>query len=34
MEKIGGVKVEPRMKLGRVNVVFQIDAPASGELER
>jgi RimJ/RimL family protein N-acetyltransferase len=33
MEKIGGVKVEPRMKLGRVNVVFQIDAPASGELE-
>ena len=29
MEKIGGVKVEPRMKLGRVNVVYQIDAPAS-----
>lgn len=31
MEKIGGVRVEPRVKSGRVNVVFQIDAPASGE---
>jgi len=30
MEKIGGVRVEPRMKLGRVNVVFQIDAPNDG----
>ena len=27
IEKIGGVRVEPRMKLGRLNVVFQIDAP-------
>jgi RimJ/RimL family protein N-acetyltransferase len=26
MEKIGGVRVEPRVKLGRVNVVYQIDA--------
>ncbi len=31
MEKIGGVRVEPRMKLGRVNVVFQIDAPGDAE---
>jgi N-acetyltransferase len=31
MEKIGGVRVEPRVKSGRVNVVFQIDAPANGE---
>ncbi len=30
MEKIGGVRVEPRMKQGRINVVFQIDAPKSG----
>jgi N-acetyltransferase len=29
MEKIGGVRIEPRMnKAGRMNVVFQIDAPA------
>jgi hypothetical protein len=28
MEKIGGVRVEPRLnKAGRMNVVFQIDAP-------
>src|SRR3954452_8379732 len=31
MEKIGGVRVEPRMKLGRINVVYQIDAPGVGE---
>ena len=31
MEKIGGVRVEPRMKLGRVNVVFQIDASTNAE---
>ena len=28
MEKIGGVRVEPRIKQGRVNVVYEIDAPA------
>src|SRR3954469_14276531 len=28
MEKIGGVQVEPRLKAGRMNVVFQIDAPS------
>lgn len=29
MEKIGGVRIEPRLnKAGRMNVVFQIDAPA------
>ena len=28
MEKIGGVRIEPRLnKAGRMNVVFQIDAP-------
>jgi len=27
MEKIGGVRVEPRFKTGRLNVVYQIDAP-------
>jgi GNAT superfamily N-acetyltransferase len=31
MEKIGGVRVAPRVKLGRVNVVFQIDAAAGAE---
>ena len=31
MEKIGGIRVEPRTKLGRVNVVYQIDAPSRGE---
>ncbi|HEX4640669.1 MAG TPA: GNAT family N-acetyltransferase [Chthoniobacterales bacterium] len=31
MEKIGGVRVEPRIKQGRINVVFQIDAPARDE---
>jgi RimJ/RimL family protein N-acetyltransferase/GNAT superfamily N-acetyltransferase len=31
MEKIGGVRVEPRMKLGRINVVYQIDVPGIGE---
>src|SRR5437588_737875 len=30
MEKIGGVQVEPRLNnSGRMNLVFQIDAPAS-----
>lgn len=30
MEKIGGVRVQPRVdKFGRENVVFQIDAPSS-----
>ena len=30
MEKIGGVRVQPRVdKFGRKNVVFQIDAPSS-----
>jgi RimJ/RimL family protein N-acetyltransferase len=29
MEKIGGVRIEPRVnKTGRMNVVFQIDAPS------
>ena len=27
MEKIGGVRVEPRFKTGRLNVVYQIEAP-------
>jgi RimJ/RimL family protein N-acetyltransferase len=27
MEKIGGVQVEPRIKAGKLNVVYQIDAP-------
>jgi RimJ/RimL family protein N-acetyltransferase len=27
MEKIGGARVEPRFKTGRLNVVYQIDAP-------
>ena len=32
MEKIGGIRVEPRLdKFGRENVVFQIDAPAVAE---
>jgi RimJ/RimL family protein N-acetyltransferase len=32
MEKIGGVRIEPRLnKAGRMNVVFQIDAPPSGD---
>jgi RimJ/RimL family protein N-acetyltransferase len=32
MEKIGGVRVEPRLnKAGRINVVFQIDAPTGSE---
>src|SRR5256714_2368355 len=32
MEKIGGVRVEPRLnKAGRMNVVFQIDAPTRAE---
>jgi N-acetyltransferase len=32
MEKIGGVRVEPRLnKAGRMNVVFQIDAPPDAE---
>lgn len=31
MEKIGGVRVEPRVKLGRINVVFQIDRSGSAE---
>jgi N-acetyltransferase len=32
MEKIGGVRVESRLnKAGRMNVVFQIDAPPRGE---
>ncbi|HKP93863.1 MAG TPA: GNAT family N-acetyltransferase [Chthoniobacterales bacterium] len=32
MEKIGGVRVQPRIdKKGRENVVFQIDAPAGAE---
>jgi RimJ/RimL family protein N-acetyltransferase len=29
MEKIGGIRIEPRLnKAGRMNVVFQIDAPS------
>jgi RimJ/RimL family protein N-acetyltransferase len=31
MEKIGGVRVEPRMKQGRLNVVYQIDAPSDDQ---
>jgi len=32
MEKIGGVRVEPRLNtMGRMNVVFQIDAPSDPE---
>ena len=32
MEKIGGVRIEPRLnKAGRMNVVFQIDAPPGAE---
>ncbi|MFN2624001.1 MAG: GNAT family N-acetyltransferase [Chthoniobacterales bacterium] len=27
MEKIGGVQMEPRIKAGKLNVVYQIDAP-------
>jgi RimJ/RimL family protein N-acetyltransferase len=33
MEKIGGVRVEPRLNtMGRMNVVFRIDAPADPEV--
>src|SRR3954447_19730715 len=32
MEKIGGVRVESRMKQDRLNMVFQIDGPSGGEL--